>query len=115
MNLKAEQLPETELDHIRDTLTGIVSYASKSRSESHKRFDFQDKEIAALRAENAEIKTELKVLGAEVTEVKAEVKALNTRFDKLEARFDKLEARFDKLEARFDSLELLIRQSISSN
>ncbi|WP_422139831.1 hypothetical protein [Endozoicomonas sp. ALC020] len=50
MSLNAEQPPETELDPIRDTLTEIVSYASKTRAEMHqgfaqinKRFDQQDK------------------------------------------------------------------------
>ena len=62
MSLKAERTPETELDHIRDTLTGVVSYASKTRGEMHQRFDQQDKEIAALKADNTEIKETLKLI-----------------------------------------------------
>ncbi|WP_257254370.1 MULTISPECIES: hypothetical protein [unclassified Endozoicomonas] len=70
--LNAEQPPETELDHIRDTLTGIVAYASKTRAEMHrgfaqidkrfdqqdKRFDQQGRDIAALKADNAELKAD---------------------------------------------------------
>ncbi|UYM14696.1 hypothetical protein [Endozoicomonas euniceicola] len=90
MSLNAEQQNDTELDHIRDTLTGIVSFASKTRGEMHqrfdqqdkrfdqqdkrfdqqdkrfdqqdKRFDHQDREIASLKADNAEIKEMLKTL-----------------------------------------------------
>ncbi|WOG29049.1 hypothetical protein [Endozoicomonas sp. 8E] len=65
MSLNVEQPPETELDHIRDTLTGIISYASKTRAEMHqgfaridKRFDQQGKEIAALKADNADLKAD---------------------------------------------------------
>ncbi len=43
MSLKTERIPDTELDHIRDTLTGVVSFASKTRGEMHQRFDTQDK------------------------------------------------------------------------
>ncbi len=43
MSLKTERIPDTELDHIRDTLTGVVSFASKTRGEMHHRFNEQDK------------------------------------------------------------------------
>ena len=79
MSLKAEQPSDTELDHIRDTLTGIVSYASKTRGEMHqrfdqqdKRFDNQDKEIAGLKADNAQLK-------ADNAEIKEMLKALLSR------------------------------------
>ncbi|WP_257254408.1 hypothetical protein, partial [Endozoicomonas sp. SESOKO3] len=65
MSLNAEQPPETELDHIRDTLTGIVSYASKTRAEMHrgfahidKRFDQQGKDITALQSDVADLKAD---------------------------------------------------------
>ena len=64
MSLKAKQQP-TELDHIRDTLTGMVDVVGETRhdvkqvkehlSEHDKRFDQQDKD-------NAEIKEMLKAL-----------------------------------------------------
>ena len=76
MSLQAEQEPGTGLDHIRDTLTGMVSFASKTRGEMHQRFDKQDKrmdrleqkvdkqgsDITELKADNAEIKEMLKTL-----------------------------------------------------
>ena len=55
MSLKAKPQP-TELDHIRDTLTGMVDVVGETRqdvkqldSKVDKRFDQQDKEIAELK------------------------------------------------------------------
>ncbi|WP_257255142.1 MULTISPECIES: hypothetical protein [unclassified Endozoicomonas] len=93
MSLNAEQPPETELDHIRDTLTGIVSYASKTRGEMHrrfdqqekrfderdKRFDHQDKAIAALKADNAELKADIVELKADNVEIKGALKLILSR------------------------------------
>ncbi|WP_257253269.1 MULTISPECIES: hypothetical protein [unclassified Endozoicomonas] len=88
MSLNAEQPNETELDHIRDTLTGIVSYASKTRAEMHqgfaridKRFDQQEKRFAQI----------------------------DERFVKIDERFDQQEKHFDQFKQetreRFDKIE----------
>ena len=68
MSLKAKP-QHTELDHIRDTLTGMVDVVGETRhdvkqldSKVDKRFDQQDKEIAELKADNVEIKEMLKAL-----------------------------------------------------
>ncbi|MGI9282649.1 MAG: hypothetical protein ACR2PX_23885 [Endozoicomonas sp.] len=42
MAVKAESYANGELDHIRDTLTGLVRFASNTRAEMIKRFDKQD-------------------------------------------------------------------------
>ena len=67
MSFSAEQQNDTELDHIRDTLTGIVSFARKTRGEMHQRFDQQERQFSQFKhevrerfdrqdKENAEIK-----------------------------------------------------------
>ena len=68
MSLKTKPQP-TELDHIRDTLTGMVDVVGETRqdvkqldSKVDKRFDRQDKDITELKADNAEIKEMLKAL-----------------------------------------------------
>ena len=72
MSLKAEQQSDTELDHIRDTLTGIVSYASKTRGEMHHRFDQQAQELSELKANNLQLK-------ADNAEIKEMLQALLSR------------------------------------
>ena len=74
MSLNAEQQNDTELDHIRDTLTGIVSFASKTRGEMHQRFDQQDKRFDQQ----------------------------DKRFDQQDKRFDQQDKRFDHQDKRFD-------------
>ena len=51
MSVKTKLQSDTELDHIRNTLTDVVSYASKTRSEMHLRFDQQDAELKLLKSE----------------------------------------------------------------
>lgn len=57
MSLKPKTQP-TEIDHIRNTLTDVVDNLGQTRGEMHQRFDQQDKEIAALRKDNAELKAD---------------------------------------------------------
>ncbi|WP_448217530.1 hypothetical protein [Endozoicomonas sp. 2B-B] len=63
MSAKPKPEPQsTEINHIRNTLTDVVDGFGQTRGEMHQRFDQQDKEIAALRADNVEIKEMLKAL-----------------------------------------------------
>ena len=70
MSLKPKQQPESELDHVRDTLTDVVGIVGETRQDvkaldnkMDKRFDQQDK-----------------------------------RFDQQDKRFDQQDKRFDQLE-----------------
>ncbi|WP_422139884.1 hypothetical protein [Endozoicomonas sp. ALC020] len=72
MSLRNHRTSDTELDHIRDTLTGRVAYASDTRGEMLRRFDHQDREIAAL-------KSDVTVLKEDVGEIKGTLKIILSR------------------------------------
>jgi hypothetical protein len=85
MSLKAEQMSNTEFDHIRDTLTGVVTFASKTRGEMHQRFDQQDKRFDD------------------------QVRSVNKRFDYQDSRFEQQDREFSQfkheVQERFTGIE----------
>ena len=81
MSLNAEQQNDTELDHIRDTLTGIVSFASKIRGEMHQRFDQQDRRFDQ------------------------QDKRFDQQQDQQDKRFDQQDKRFDQQDKEIASLK----------
>ncbi|WP_422474475.1 hypothetical protein [Endozoicomonas sp. ALB032] len=81
MSLNAKQTTETELDHIRDTLTGIVSYASKTRAEMHQGFAQIDECFE---------------------QVDKRFEEVDKRFEEVDKRFEQVDKRFDQVDKRFD-------------
>ncbi|WP_422136903.1 hypothetical protein [Endozoicomonas sp. ALD040] len=79
MSLRNHRTSDTELDHIRDTLTGMVTYASNTRGEMLRRFDHQDKEIAALKSDVTVLKKDVTVLKEDVGEIKGTLKIILSR------------------------------------
>ena len=103
MSLKAESYADDELGHIRDTLTGMVSFASNTRAEMLRRFDQQDKvreacqqenrsrfnkletDVAGLKIDVAELKTDVANLKADVSELKSDMKEVKSDISELKS------------------------------
>lgn len=82
MNLKAEQPYDSELDHIRDTLTGLVTHVSKTRAEMHKGFE----------------------------EMKLGFQEQERRFAQINERFEQQDNKFAQVNERIDHVETEISQ-----
>ncbi|MFK0573344.1 hypothetical protein [Endozoicomonas sp.] len=93
MNMKSKK-PATEPDHIRDTLTNVVSVVGETR-----------KAVKTIDHKVDEVKSDIAELKAEVAEVKSDV---------AELKVDIVEIKNEQVETRKDiaRLELLIRQLI---
>jgi chromosome segregation ATPase len=73
MSLKARQQPETELDHVRDTLTDLVGVVGETRQD-------------------------VKAINNKVDEIKQHLSEQDKRFNQQDKRFDQQDKRFDQLE-----------------
>ena len=76
MSLKAKQQPDSELDHIRHTLSDLVGLVGETRAEMHQRFDQHDKRFDNIEREQAETRKDIARLEQGQTETREDIARL---------------------------------------